>query len=127
MATKPSTFLKDNQVRLFMTDCKSTGREPELCGRVQINEVLYFIAAWKNKSRRTGDEFYKGLLHLDGERGKNTGTLTLYKNRFYIEGQDKLPIVYGRLQVSGNTYKVHLWKKLRSEKKPFYSGIIRPI
>jgi hypothetical protein len=59
-----------------------------------MNSVLYFVAAWKNISRRTGEEFYKGLLRLDGQRAKNIGSITLYKNKFYDESNNKLPIIY---------------------------------
>jgi hypothetical protein len=120
-------LLKGNQIRMFLIDSKKTGREPDLSGRFNLNEVLFFVAAWKTKSRRTGQEFFKGLLHIDGERGKNVGSICIYKNQFYIEGLDKLPIFYGRLKVQGNEYKVHLWLKTRDNKKPFYSGIIRTI
>lgn len=122
-----NSFLKDNQLRLFLTDAKKTGREPELCGRILINQVLHFIAVWKNKSRRTGEDFYKGLIHIDGQRGTNIGAISIYKNKFYTSGSDKLPLFYGRLKVEGKEYKVHLWEKKRENRKPFYSGIIRLI
>jgi hypothetical protein len=127
MAGIVNGYLKDNQVRLFMSDCKKTQRDPDLCGKIQMNSVLYFVAAWKNTSRRTGEDFYKGLLHLDGQRGKNLGSMTLYKNKFYDSDTNKLPMIYGRLQLEGKSYKVHLWKKTRNERKPFYSGVIRSI
>lgn len=124
---RTNSFLKESQIRMFLTDAKKTGKEPDLCGRVQIEGQVYFIASWKNKSRRSGEEFYKGLMHLDGERGRNKGSLTLYKNKFQADGNDRLPMYFGRLSVGNSQMKVSLWEKKRDDKKPFYSGVIRKI
>ncbi len=120
--------LNDKTIRIFMTDVKTSNREPDMSGKFRLQDTIYHCALWSNTSRRTGQKFYKGLLHKDGERGKNVGTLNLHCNKWYIENTDsKLPFYYGRLKVNYNEYKISLWIKTRESKKPFYSGVIKLI
>lgn len=121
-------LLKPNQIRLFVA-VKRTARSPDLEGKVRIgldNPVIYYICLWKTKSRESGDYFYKGLLHIDGQRSMTpAGKLSIYRN-IYSESSksNRVPHVWGRMAIGRQDYKVHMWEK-KSELKEFYAGVVR--
>lgn len=129
MVVMANTFVKDNKSRLFPNTFKRTPKSPDYSGLLQMSGVVYYVALWKRASRTNGKEFLRGLLHKDGERGRNCGSLNLYNNRWY-NGENKeikLPIFYGRLTMGNKNYKVQYWINTSKQGKEYYGGAIRDL
>lgn len=127
MVIKINTYVKNRKARIFENTFKRTKNSPDMSGILQLEDILYFVALWKTVSRKNGKEFFRGLMHVDGERGRNVGSLNLHLNNFYVEGGDKrIPYFFGKLTMGTITYKAQFWKnKTKNTGKAYYGGVLK--
>jgi len=126
--------LREGDVTLFKNTKPKNDDDYQLWGRAVIpGGQTKFIRLWKEKSNRTGQEYFRGYtldelasfndLKRPEDDKHESFTIIFHNDQYEPEAEKKRPIYTGKLKDGQETFRISLWNK-QGAKGVFYSGKI---